>query len=190
MKLDRLLLSSVLLVGSLFAGTYKVDKSHTNVGFQVKHMMISNVKGSFDNFDGSFIYDEKTKKLKNLNAIIKVASINTADKERDEHLKEEELFAAKKFPEIKFKLTKVENGKAYGDFTLRGITKNIALDINEISTVKDPWGNERAGFSLEGKINRQDYGIKWNKALEMGGVAVSNNVKFLIDVQGIKEKVN
>lgn len=188
MNLKKLTLTSALLVSSLFAGTYNVDASHSNMGFKVKHMMISNVSGSFDEFKGSFEYDEKTNILKSLNGVITVDSINTADEKRDAHLKADELFSAKKFPEINFKLTKVDGDIAYGDITLKGVTKNIKLELDNGGTVKDPWGNERAAFALSGKINRKDFGISWNKVLEAGGVAVGEIVKLDIEVEGIKTK--
>lgn len=188
MNLKKLTLVSALLASSLFAGNYNVDASHSNMGFKIKHMMISNVKGSFDEFKGSFEYDEKTNVLKSLNGEITVDSINTADKKRDSHLKADELFSAKKFPKINFKLTKVDGDVAYGDITLKGITKNIKLELENGGTVKDPWGNERAGFALSGKINRKDFGISWNKVLEAGGVAVGEIVKLDIEVEGIKAK--
>jgi polyisoprenoid-binding protein YceI len=175
-------------VSTLFAGNYNIDVSHSNIGFKVKHMMISNVKGNFNDFKGSFEYDEKTKTLKSLNGEIQVASINTADKKRDDHLKAPELFDAKKFPLITFKLTKIEADEVYGDFTMKGITKNIKLDFENGGTIKDPWGNERAGIALSGKLNRKDYGISWNKLLEAGGVAVGDMIKLDIEIEGIKAK--
>ncbi|MFA9373488.1 YceI family protein [Poseidonibacter sp.] len=188
MNIKKLTLASALLVSSLFAGTYNVDKSHSNMGFKVKHMMISNVSGSFDEFTGTFEYDEKTNTLTSLSGEINVESINTANEKRDTHLKEDELFSAKKFPKINFKLTKIDGEYAYGDITLKGITKNIKLELENGGTVKDPWGNERAAFALSGKINRKDFGITWNKVLETGGVAVGEIVKLDIEVEGIKAK--
>lgn len=188
MNIKKLALASTLLVSSLFAGTYNVDKSHSNVGFKVKHMMISNVKGNFNEFKGSFEYDEKTKTLTSLNGEIQAASINTEDKKRDDHLRAPDLFDAKKFPLITFKLTKIDGDDAYGDITMKGVTKNIKLDFDNGGTIKDPWGNERAGFALSGKLNRKDFGISWNKVLEAGGVAVGETIKLDIELEGIKAK--
>jgi len=188
MNLKKLLLTSSLLASTLFAGAYNVDKSHSTVGFKVKHMMISNVKGSFDGFKGTFNYDEKTKTLKTLSGEISTSSINTANEERDNHLKDKEMFAVKQFPTMTFKLTKLDGDEVYGDFTLKGITKNIKLDFENGGTVKDPWGNERAGFALTGKIKRADFGLTYNSILEAGGVAIGEVVKLDIEIEGIKVK--
>ena len=188
MNIKKLALVSTLLVSTLFAGTYNVDKSHSNIGFKVKHLMISNVKGNFNEFKGSFEYDEKTKTLTSLNGEIQVASINTENKKRDDHLKSPDLFDQAKFPLITFKLTKIDGDEAYGDFTMKGVTKNIKLDFDNGGTIKDPWGNERAGFALSGKIDRKDFGITWNKVLEAGGLTVGNIIKLDIELEGIKAK--
>ncbi|MAD42740.1 MAG: hypothetical protein CL623_10175 [Arcobacter sp.] len=188
MNLKKLAISSVLLVSTLFAGSYNVDKSHSDVGFKVKHLMISNVKGNFNEFKGSFEYDEKTKTLVSLNGEIEVSSINTDNEKRDKHLRAPDLFDAVKFPLITFKLTKVDGDDVYGDFTMKGVTKNIKLDFDNGGIIKDPWGNERAGFALSGKIDRTDFGITWNKILEAGGVTVGNTIKLDIEIEGIKAK--
>ena len=188
MNIKKLALVSTLLVSTLFAGTYNVDKSHSNVAFKVKHLMISNVKGNFNDFKGSFEYDEKTKTLTSLNGEIKVASINTENEKRDKHLRAPDIFDAAKFPLITFKLTKIDGDDAYGDFTMKGVTKNIKLDFDNGGTIKDPWGNFRAGFSLSGKIDRKDFGITWNKVLEAGGLTVGNIIKLDIELEGIKAK--
>jgi len=188
MNLKKLVVTSTLLVSTLFAGTYNVDKEHSTVGFKVKHMMISNVTGSFDSFKGTFDYDEKTKTLKTLSGEISTSSINTSNEKRDAHLKEKDMFAVKQFPTITFKLTKLNEDEAYGDFTLKGVTKNIKLDFENGGAIKDPWGNERAGFALSGKIKRADFGLTYNSVLEAGGVAIGETVKLDIEIEGIKVK--
>ena len=185
MKILKLSLVSLAVSTALFAGTYNVDASHTNAGFTVKHMMITNVTGKFNDVAGTFEFDEKTNTLKSINGEIVVASINTANEKRDEHLKAEEMFDVAKFPKITFKSTKIEKDAVYGDFTMKGVTKNIKLDLETSSVIKDPWGKQRTGFSLNGKIKRSDFGIVWNKALETGGVAVSDDVKLAIDIEGV-----
>ena len=185
MKILKLSLASIAVSTALFAGTYNVDASHTNAGFTVKHMMITNVTGKFNDIAGTFEFDEKTNTLKSINGEIIVASINTANEKRDEHLKAEEMFDVAKFPKITFKSTKIEKDAVYGDFTMKGVTKNIKLDLETSSVIKDPWGKQRTGFSLNGKIKRSDFGLTWNKALETGGVAVSDEVKLAIDVEGV-----
>ena len=185
MKFLKLGLASLVASSALFAGTYNVDASHSNVGFSIKHMMITNVSGKFNDVLGTFDYDEKTNTLKSLEGEIVVASINTADEKRDAHLKDEELFDIAKFPKITFKSTKIEGNSVYGDFTMKGVTKYIKLDLETSSVIKDPWGKQRTGFSLNGKIKRSDFGLTWNKALETGGVAVSDEVKLAIDIEGV-----
>lgn len=188
MSFKKIVLASSLLVSALVAGEYSVDQSHSSVAFKVKHMMISNVKGSFDKFSGKFEYDEKSNTLKSLNAEIKVASINTANKKRDDHLKSDEIFSAKKHPTIVFKLDSVKGDTAYGKLTMKGVTKNVELDYEAGGAAIDGWGNHIAAFSLSGKLKRSDYGIKWNKVLEAGGVAVSDSVKLEIEVEGTQKK--
>ena len=185
MKILKLSLVSLAVSTALFAGTYNVDASHTNAGFTVKHMMITNVTGKFNDIAGTFEFDEKTNTLKSINGEIVVASINTANEKRDEHLKAEEMFDVAKFPKITFKSTKIEKDAVYGDFTMKGVTKYIKLDLETTSVIKDPWGKQRTGFSLNGKIKRSDFGLTWNKALETGGVAVSDEVKLAIDIEGV-----
>jgi len=185
MKILKLSLASIAVSTALFAGTYNVDASHTNAGFTVKHMMITNVTGKFNDVAGTFEFDEKTNTLKSINGEIVVASINTANEKRDEHLKAEDMFDVAKFQKITFKSTKIEKDAVYGDFTMKGVTKNIKLDLETSSVIKDPWGKQRTGFSLNGKIKRSDFGLTWNKALETGGVAVSDDVKLAIDIEGV-----
>ena len=189
MKLLKLGIISLFTSSALFAGTYNVDTSHSSVGFSVKHMMISNVKGTFDAFKGSFEYDEKTDTLKALHGEVEVKSINTSNKKRDDHLRSSDFFAADKYPQITFKLHNIKGDKAYGTLTMRGVSKEIALDLETSgTTIKDPWGNTRTGLSLNGKINRFDYEIKYNSLLEAGGVAIGEDVKINIEIEGILKK--
>ena len=188
MNFKKLAITSTLLVSALFAGNYNVDNDHTNVGFKVKHMMITNVKGNFKEFKGTFEYDEKANTLKALSGEIKVQSINTENKKRDDHLRSADFFHAEKYPKIIFNLTKVDGDEAYGDITIKGVTKNIKLDFEAGGSITDPWGKQRAGFTLEGKIKRKDFGITWNKVIEAGGVAVGDTVKLEVEVEGILAK--
>lgn len=188
MKFLKLGLASILASGTLFAGSYNVDGGHSSVGFKVKHMMISNVKGTFDKFSGNFEYDEKTKTLKTLIGKIDVNSINTQNKDRDDHLKAPDLFDAKKYPAITFVLDKISDDYAYGKLTMHGVTKDVKFDFENNGSVKDPWGNTRVGLAISGKLNRKDYGINWNKVLEAGGVAVGETVKLDIEIEGILAK--
>ncbi len=185
MKLFKLGLTSILAGGALVAGTYNVDTAHSHIGFKVRHMMISNVNGKFNTFNGTFEYDEETKKLRSLNGTVEVKSINTENAKRDEHLRTSDFFAAAEYPQMTFILEKVKGETAYGKLTMRGVTKDVAFEFENNGMVKDPWGNTRVGLALSGKINRFDYGIKYNEILEAGGVAVGETVKINVELEGI-----
>lgn len=188
MKLLQLGLASLLTSVTLFAGTYSLDTSHSSVSFKVKHLMISNVKGSFDKFSGSFEYDEKTKQLQKLTSTIEVASINTANEKRDKHLRNKDFFNVEKHPTLTFELTKVDGEDAYGNLTMHGVTKNIKLELEDNGMIQDPWGNTRVGLALSGKINRKDFGLTYNNILEAGGVAIGEEVKIEVEIEGILQK--
>lgn len=188
MKLFKLGLLSILTAGALFAGTYKVDAAHSYVGFKVKHMMVSNVKGNFEKFEGVIEYDEASKTLKALKGTIEVASIDTANDKRDTHLKADDMFNAEKYPTITFEMTKIVGDDVYGNLTMHGVTKEVQLELEDSAVGKDAWGNDKVGLTLEGKINRKDFGITWNKLLEAGGVAVSEEVRLELELAGILQK--
>ena len=181
----------VLTAGLASASVYTLDAGHTNVGFSVKHLMITNVKGDFKKYDATIDFDAATKSFKVFKANIDTASVNTGIEKRDNHLKSDDFFLSEKFPKMTFEMKSYESngdeGKMSGDLTIRGITKPVVLDVEDLATIKDFEGNTRVGFTLNGKINRMDYDLKWNKALELGGVAVSEEVKIIVDVQA-KEK--
>lgn len=176
-----------LLIGSstLSAAVYKVDASHSMVGFKVKHMMISTVTGKFGNFSG--MYDLDKGQFKSLNGVIKADSIDTGIVKRDDHLRSADFFDAPKFSDISFVMSSATKNKMTGNLTIRGITKKVTLDIDMGGTVTDPWGNQRSGFVLTGQINRKDFGLNWNKAIEAGGVVVGDEVKLVVEVEGIEE---
>jgi polyisoprenoid-binding protein YceI len=185
--------AALFLAGPALAAEYQVDKSHTSIGFSVKHMVISNVKGNFTDFAGSFTFDDKTGSLSKAETVIKVASINTNDAKRDEHLKSPDFLDAAKFSDITFKLASAEQTgggqmRAVGYLTIHGVTKEVALVGEFIGAVKDPWGNFRAGFTASGVINRGDFGLTWNKVLDQGGVVVGEEVKLLLEVEGVQQK--
>ena len=188
MNLKKIVVASSLLVSVLTAGNYDVDKTHSNVGFKVKHLMLSSAKGTFDEFTGHYEYDEKNGVLKSLNGNIVTNSVNTNLEDRDKHLKADDMLDTKKFPNILFKLTKAKKDVVYGDITIKGITKNIKLGFNNNGHLKDPWGNYRSAFELTGKINRKDFGLTYNKFLESGGLIVGDIVHLSIEVEGIKKK--
>ncbi len=188
MNLVKLGLASILTAGALFAGTYNVDTAHSNVGFKVKHLMISNVSGKFDQFKGSFVYDEKTKLVKSLTGTIIVSSVNTDNAKRDGHLKSADFFDAAKFPNIEFTLDKIEGDYAYGSLSIHGISKQVKLDFENNGSIVDPWGNTRVGLAINGKINRSDFGLKYNSVLEAGGVMIGEKIKLDIELEGILAK--
>jgi len=189
MSLFKILaLSAILLVSSVFAESFMIDKPHTNVGFKAKHLLVSSVNGNFKTFDGSIEFDYMKKKLTSLKGTISTASIDTDNAKRDKHLRSADFFDTAKFPEMKFISTKINDKYVWGDLTIKGITKNIKLEIEDIGTVVGPKGNKRVGFTLEGKINRLDYGLNWNKLLETGGAIVSKDIKLIIEMEGIAKK--
>ncbi len=187
MKLLKVVaLSALMGFGSLYALDYKVDNSHTNLGFKVKHMMVSNTTGKFKDFSGTFSYDPKTQKLSALEGSVKVSSINTEDKKRDSHLKSADFFNAKKYPTITMSFVKQEGEDVYVNLTMKDVTKQVKLEMDDASAlVQDPWGNKRSGFTLEGKILRNEFNITFNKALETGGLIVGDKVKLLLEIEGI-----
>lgn len=167
------------------AAVYKVDPSHSTVGFKVKHMMISTVTGKFGNFSGT--YDLDKGQFKSLSGVIKAESVDTGIAKRDDHLRSADFFDAANFPDITFTMTSATKSKMTGNLMIHGITKKVVLDIDMGGVVEDPWGNQRSGFVLSGKINRKDYGLNWNKAIEAGGVVVGDEVKLVVEVEGIAE---
>lgn len=192
MKLITKILAASALTFSLANATpHSLDQSHTEVGFSVKHLMITNVKGEFTQFDADIDFDYKTKSFNKLDAVIQTKSVDTGIEKRDNHLRSEDFFLAEKYPEITFKLKSYkadgDEGVATGDLTIRGVTKEVKLDVEDIGTIKDFQGNNRVGFTLRGKINRGDFGLKWNKALELGGLAVGEKVKIIVEVEAVEK---
>ena len=192
MRLMTKITSTLLLTfGLVNASEYAIDETHTNVGFSVKHMMITNVKGDFKTYEANIDFDKDKKTFKVLKASIDTASIDTENEKRDEHLKSDDFFNSAKFPKMTFEMTSYKadgnEGEMNGNLTIRGITKPIKLKVEDISTVKDFKGQNRVGFSLEGKINRMDYDLKWNKVLEAGGVAVGDEVKIIVEIEAVEK---
>jgi polyisoprenoid-binding protein YceI len=167
------------------AAVYKVDPSHSTVGFKVKHMMISTVTGKFGNFSGSYDLDKGV--FKTLSGAIKADSIDTGIAKRDDHLRSADFLDVANFGDITFVMSSATKTKMSGNLTIHGITKKVALDIDMGGVVEDPWGNQRSGFVLSGKINRKDFGLNWNKAIEAGGVVVGDEVKLVVEIEGIAE---
>jgi polyisoprenoid-binding protein YceI len=165
--------------------TWNLDPTHSEITFKVRHMMISNVKGNFNNFNATLEADDDTFKNVSVKAVIKTDSVNTNNTDRDVHLKGADFFNAEVNPEITFE-TSALNDKITGNLTLNGVTKPINLEVDFGGINVDPWGNTKAGFSFEGKISRNDFGLTWNAALETGGVMVSDEVKIAGELQFVK----
>ena len=169
--------------------TWNLDPTHSELTFKVKHLMISNVKGEFTKFNAT-IHGESFESAK-LTATIDAASVFTNNNDRDGHLKSADFFEVETYPELNFESTSIkkvddEEYKLTGNLTIKGTTKPITLDVDFGGYMKDPYGNEKAGFSIEGKLNRKDFGLNWNAALEAGGVMVSEEVKIAAEVQFVK----
>ena len=182
----KLFLSLLFLVSAAQAGVYKLDSDHSQVGFTVKHLMVTKVNGSFKKFEGSFDFDAAKKELKEVNVAIDSDSIETGVADRDKHLKSDDFFNTKKFPKILFKSNKVEmaadgkSSKISGMLTMRDKTLPITLDVVNNGEVEF-MGVKKVGFTATGKLNRKDYGVAWNKSLDKGGVVVSDEVTILIE---------
>jgi polyisoprenoid-binding protein YceI len=176
--------------GATTKTTWKLDPSHTLVEFSAKHLMITTVKGRITDVEGTIVMDEKNPRNSSVEATLKAVSIDTRTEQRDQHLRSADFLNAELFPEIKFRSTKVEGDKdsfkLTGDLTIRDVTRPITLDIRFEGQQTDPWGGERIGFSGSGKIDRRDFGLTWNQALETGGVVVGNDVKITLEVEAVK----
>jgi polyisoprenoid-binding protein YceI len=169
---------------------WALDPSHSELTFKVKHLMITNVKGEFKNFTVEI--DKEDFKKASVKVSVDTSSINTNSTERDNHLKSADFFdvenhAKMTFESTSFKQLADDKYKLKGLLTIRGVSKEVVLDVEFGGTIKDPWGNEKAGFSFEGKINRKDWGLNWNVALETGGILVSDEVKISGEVQFVKQ---
>ncbi len=172
--------------------TYQIDPAHSSVQFSIRHMMISNVRGTFSGVKGTIVYDPDNLAQSGIRADIDVNSINTNDEKRDAHLKSADFFDAAQFSTIQFASTQIEKlgegeFRVTGDLTIHGVTKPAVLTVDEVAPeTKDPWGNIRTAASVKGKINRKDFGLTWNAPLETGGILVGDDVKIEIDVQAVK----
>jgi polyisoprenoid-binding protein YceI len=171
---------------------YDVDPDHSTIEFRVAHMVISKTTGHFKDYSGFIEMDPEAQTVKTIEATIKTASVNTNHEKRDTHLRTADFFDAEKYPTMTYTLKQYhKNGEHYtavGDLTLRGVTKELTLTGNFNGITKDPWGNVRAGFNAEGKLNRKDFGMVWNKALDSGGLVVGDDVYIKLDIECIKAK--
>jgi polyisoprenoid-binding protein YceI len=192
MKKLRVFFMMFALATGLIAGEMNADKSHTSVGFQVTHMVITKVNGHFNDYEVQFTFDPKNLENFNVEANIKVASVNTENEKRDEHLRSADFFDTEKYPDMVFKSTKAvktEDGyKAIGTLTIKDVTKEVELPFTLTGPVKGPWGNTRYGIEAKTTINRKDFNVLWNKTMDAGGLVVSDEVDIIINAQFIAAK--
>ena len=170
--------------------TWQIDPSHANVGFAVRHLMISTVRGRFSDVRGTVSVDDDDFQTAEVHVTIGTASVDTREPKRDAHLRATDFFDCDRFPEMTFTSTRVEHtSRGYwlvGYLTIRDVTREIALIVSAEGRVRDPWGGVRAGFSATAVLNREDFGLTWNAALEAGGVLVGSEVRIAIDVELIE----
>jgi len=176
---------------STVTGTYAIDASHSRIGFVARHAMVTKVRGSFNEFEGSGYFDADQPANSHLELVIKAASIDTRNADRDGHLRGNDFFDMDEYPKITFRSTSVEQTghaeyRVTGDLTIKGITKPVSVDFDYTGAVVDPWGNQRIGLEGNTTINRKDWGVSWNAALEAGGVLVSEKVTLEFEVSAVR----
>ncbi len=174
--------------------SWKIDPSHTRAGFSVRHLMIANVHGQFENATGTVEFNEQDPVQSSVDVQIEVASLTTRDEKRDAHLRSADFFDVEQHPYLTFKSTRIEkrdksHGRLIGDLTIRGTTREVALDVEYTGQAKAPWGTTSAGFTARAKVNRKEFGLNWNVALETGGVLVGDTVNIEIEAEIIKQAV-
>ena len=183
-----------LISSSAMASSWTIDPDHSNIQFKIRHLMITDVKGTFGKVKGVIRIDEKDMSLSAVEVTIEIDSINTGVAKRDEHLKSNEFFDAARFPTMTFVSRKVtQSGKGQmkilGDLTIRGISREVVLEVEgPTNEIKDPWGNSRRGASATTKINRTDFGLTWNKSMESGGMMIDDTVFINLEIEMIKDK--
>ena len=174
--------------------TWNIDTTHSGIHFSVRHMVISKVRGSFRKFSGSVSLDEQDPTASSVSVRIDTASIDTGVQQRDDHLRSPDFFDAEKFPAISFESTKVEKSsdsglRVTGKLTIRDITREVVLEAEQLGVGKDPWGNIKAAFEAKTSIDRGDFGLKWNQALETGGVLVGEKIEIALEIQAVKAQL-
>jgi polyisoprenoid-binding protein YceI len=171
--------------------TWKIDPSHSQVEFAVRHLMISTVRGRFAGVQGTVVTDDADPAKAVVDVVIDAGSIDTREPQRDAHLRSADFFDVEKYPAITFKSTRVTDVKSdtfklVGDLTMHGVTREVTLDVTAEGRGKDPWGGERAGYSAVARISRKDFGLTWNQVLETGGIAVGDEIKISLDLELVK----
>ncbi|MBI4410274.1 MAG: polyisoprenoid-binding protein [Gemmatimonadetes bacterium] len=172
--------------------TWQIDPAHTEAGFAVRHLMVSTVKGRFAGVTGRIVLDEANPAQSSVEVTIAAASIDTREEKRDAHLRSADFFDAEKYPALTFRSRRVEPAgegrfRVVGDLTIKGVTREVVLRVEDGGRAQDPWGGERIGYSAETKIDRRDFGLTWNQALETGGVVVGNEVRILLEVEAVRQ---
>lgn len=166
---------------------WKIDSTHSEIAFKVKHMMISTVTGHFENFDATITTNDESFDNASVVFSAKTDSINTKNNDRDTHLKSDDFFNSDKFPEMKFVSESFDGEKLIGNLTIKDVTKKVELDAELNGIAVDPYGQTKAGFEIRGEINRKDFNLTWNAVTEAGSIVVSDKVKLVIDAQFIKQ---
>jgi polyisoprenoid-binding protein YceI len=172
--------------------TWNIDPQHSEIGFSVRHMMISKVRGQFRTFEGTFDVNPDNPAASSISGKIDVTTIDTNEEQRDAHLRSADFFDVENHPTMNFKSTRIERQsrgqyKVYGDLTIKGITREVSFDVTDEGRSQDPWGNQRWGVSATAQINRKDFGLTWNVALETGGWLVSDEITITAEVQLVLE---
>lgn len=173
------------------AGTYQMDPAHSEIGFRVRHLGLSTVKGGFKKASATLVFNGTTIEDLQVTAEIEASSIDTKNDDRDTHLRSDDFFAVETFSKIIFKSTQVKSAggdtfEMQGDLTIKDVTQHIVLDVTYLGAATDPWGNHKIAFEANGAINRKDFGLTWNQVLEAGGLLVGEEVKIILDVQAAK----
>lgn len=189
--LSAVVVSAFVVPALALAADWDIDYSHTNASFVVRHLMVSNVRGEFTKVTGSVSLDDKDITKSTVSASIDAASVNTREPKRDEHLRSADFFDVAKYPQLTFQSKKIEKGsdgklKVFGALTMRGVSKDVVLDTELTPEIKNPWGMIVRGITATTTVNRKDFGLNWNKALETGGVLVGDEVKITIDAELVK----
>lgn len=166
---------------------WKIDPTHSDIGFKVRHMMISTVSGNFTEFDAEVLSDNDQFKNADINFSAKIDSINTNNEDRDNHLKSADFFEAETYPELTFKSKSFDGEKLVGDLTFKDVTKEVTLDVEFNGVLVDPYGQTKAGFEVTGEISRKDFHLNWNAVTEAGSIVVGDKVKLAIDLQLVKQ---
>ncbi|CAG5081531.1 YceI family protein [Parvicella tangerina] len=169
------------------ATKWKIDPTHSDIAFKVKHMMISTVTGFFNEFDGEVETENDDFSGAKINFNVSIDSINTKNEDRDAHLKSDDFFNAAEYPKMTFVSKSFDGENLVGDLTIRDVTKEVKLDVEYLGTAVDPYGQTKAGFEVTGSLNRKEFGLNWSAVTEAGNIVVSDKVKLQLDVQFIKQ---